>query len=234
MAYGVRDSVASAVRGHILRDPCLLECIARGIVNHSELARRVAEELEADMGKRPSEAAVKMAIHRLVKRVSADESPAVKRILASSALIVQDSVTVITVPRENMQRALSAATALANRTRFIQVTQGFRTATIVVASEDADNLISQVGEPVEVVGDQAAIILISPEEIIRTPGFIAFVTGYLSRQGINITQIISCYTETVIVLDSGAASKAYRILHSLISRLKLEGGEPTSQGRRRR
>ena len=220
----VQTSIAALVRLYVSRDPCLLECISRGIVNHSELARVLAGEIAVGESYKPSIAAVKMALHRLAKQVSVDRAPKVKRILAESALMVQDSVTVITVPREQMSKALSIAASLADKSRFIQVTQGFRTATIVIASEDAGKLLSKIGEPLEIIEDQAAIILVSPRDIIETPGFISFLTGYLSRQGINITQIISCYLDTIVVLDSKYASRAYRILHDLIDRLRKGPG----------
>jgi hypothetical protein len=214
----LEGGVAGLVRERVERDPCLLDCLARGIVNLSELARQLAGELGEALGVEASVPAVKMALHRLSKKLRSDLKERVEEVLSSSTLIIHDSVSVATFPGELMPKALSVAAEIAGRARFIQVTQGFKNATVVVSSEDLDYMIERVGKPIEVIGDQAAVIIVSPPEIITTPGVIAYLSTYLSVNGVNITQIISCYIDTIIVLDSKQATKAYNLLYNIIRR----------------
>ncbi len=210
------EVVSEAVRERVLRDPCLIECLRRGIVNLSELARQVVAEVEASTGRRLSFAAAKMALYRLSKSIREGGVERVRSILRRSALVVHDSVTVATFPGESLPRVLRVAGELAGRVRFIQVTQGFKTATVVVSSEDAEAIISNVGEPLEVIGGQTAIVIVSPHDIIETPGVIAYVTGYLASNGVNVTQIISCYLDTILVVDSRESTKAYNLLRRIV------------------
>jgi len=84
------------------------------------------------------------------------------------------------------------------------------------------DLISVIGEHnvSNIIRDQSAIILLSPEEIITTPGVIAYVTWLLSKEGVNITQIISCHLDTIFVISQEQALKAYEILEDAINKLR--------------
>ncbi len=208
--------IAHLVRERVLKDPCLSDCLSRGIVNLSELARKLAKEIEETKGVKISVSAAKMALYRLSQKTKSALYAKIRDILAKSAIIVHDSVTVITIPGNLMSKALATAASLAEKTRFIQVTQGFKTATIVVSSEDKDYIISSLGEPLEIIDDQTAIVIVSPRDIIETPGVISYLTGYLANNGINITQIISCYVDTIIVLNSSDALKAYNLIYNMI------------------
>ena len=90
---------------------------------------------------------------------------------------------------------------------------------MVSVGEVLEDLVKLIGEDniVEVLEDQTAIVMVSPEEITRTPGVIAYITSALANNGINITQIISCHRETVIVCDRSEASRAYTVLENIIS-----------------
>lgn len=208
--------VARLVRDRIQRDPCLAECLSRGIVNLSELARQLAKEIEEIEGVSVSIPAAKMALYRIVQKTRSTLHAKIKEILSKSAVIIHDSVTVITIPGPLMPKALAIASRLAEKARFLQVTQGFKTATIVISSEDKDSIVSQLDEVLEVIDGQTAIIIVSPRDIIETPGVISYLTGYLASNGINITQIISCYVDTIIVLNSSDALKAYNLIYNLI------------------
>ncbi|WP_234394346.1 ACT domain-containing protein [Thermococcus piezophilus] len=77
-----------------------------------------------------------------------------------------------------------------------------------------------VGETVSILRDQTALTIISPGRIIETPGVVAFMTSALSSNGINITQVISCYKDTIFVIDRKDTPKAYQILEELIRRMQ--------------
>ncbi|BAA80899.1 conserved hypothetical protein [Aeropyrum pernix K1] len=211
---------AKLVREYVAGDPVLLECLRKGIVNYSALARRLAEDLEKATGEKHSVVAVKMALVRLAEKLESEPIGEIERIIAASALAVQDYISVITVPRESITRALKIVSQLGENSRFIQFVQSLRTATIIVASEDKEKILERLQNVIEVIDRQSAVILVSPRSIVTTPGVVAYITGFLARSGINITQVISCYVDTILVLNSEEASKAYTLLHRLIDALR--------------
>jgi len=62
----------------------------------------------------------------------------------------------------------------------------------------------------------STFIIKSPEEIENTPGVVAFLTSLLSEQNVNVMEFISCWTETIIVVDRKDNLRAYEILSSVI------------------
>ncbi len=213
------SSIASLVREIVINDAYTLECMKRGIINYSELAKRVLDEIAKRYKVKPSLAAVKMALIRLSTKLENNYDDIMK-IIAKSVLAVQDSVTLITVPREEIGKVWRTIASLGSKSRFIQVTQSLGAATVVIAEEDADEILNNVNNVLEIIDKQSVIILVSPKEIVRTPGVVAFITGYLSNRGVNITQVISSYVDTLIVLNSEDAARAYSMLHNLIESAK--------------
>ena len=65
--------------------------------------------------------------------------------------------------------------------------------------------------------DLAAIIIHSPEEIIKTPGCAIAFYNQLARRHINIEDTVSCYTDTIVLVRMSDVGKAFNALTELIS-----------------
>jgi glycine cleavage system regulatory protein len=65
---------------------------------------------------------------------------------------------------------------------------------------------------VQTMSNLVALVLLSPDRVETTPGFVAFITQLLGGHDINIIEFISCFTNTVIVLDSRDALNAFSLL----------------------
>jgi aspartokinase len=73
------------------------------------------------------------------------------------------------------------------------------------------------GDILEVEDDLAAIIVHSPEEIIKTPGCAIAFYNQLARRHINIEDTVSCYTDTIMLVKMDQVGKAFNALTDLIS-----------------
>jgi hypothetical protein len=60
------------------------------------------------------------------------------------------------------------------------------------------------------------IVIHSPVELEVTPGVVAFLTSLLAEQNINIIEFISCWTDTIIVVDKKDSLKTYEVLSNVI------------------
>jgi len=56
------------------------------------------------------------------------------------------------------------------------------------------------------------IAVTSPETIEKTPGLLAFLSGALASNGINIVEEMSCYTDTTFILERKNMTRAMEIL----------------------
>ncbi|WP_457754717.1 ACT domain-containing protein [Thermococcus sp.] len=218
-----KPSITKVVKDLTMSKPAIKECLVLGVINYSALARLLLEELESRSIK-TSAGAVKMALIRLgeeLKRERESFEKQIKDVIAKTVIELQSDLTVVTVEKGVLLNRIDMLSKVMEKARFFQLTQGVETFTIVVSSEEKGEIFKILEEDVvDLIEEQTAIILISPEEIIETPGIVAFVTSALSSNGINITQVISCHKDTIFVLDRKIAPKAYQILEELILRMR--------------
>jgi aspartokinase len=209
--------VTRVVQELLLAKPVLLAALGMGVVNYSALARALRGEVERRLGREVSEASVKVALIRFRERLSrsiAEES--VLRVVAESSTTLIDDVGLVTLRASD---PLALAPLLSGvRARLLQITQGVHTLTIVTDSEVLEGLLRKVDPKLveAVYKDQAAVILVSPREIITTPGVMAYLTTLLAVNGINITQVISTHTDTLFILGRQEAVEAYYLLRRAI------------------
>lgn len=218
-----RSSVASYVREMISYRPALRECLALGLVNHSALARLLQKEMAAQ-GLRASLSAVKMTLIRAgeaMRGQAASYEEKILAVLAGSVLELRSDLVLLVARRAAVQRGMEGLLRLARGARFFQLTQGVEVFVITLSREDEEEARRLLGAGIlRAIGEQAALVIISPEEIYDTPGFIAFVTSHLASRGINITQILSCHSDTVLVVHRDDAARAYRLLDELLTYAK--------------
>ncbi|RLG88670.1 MAG: hypothetical protein DRO18_00895 [Thermoprotei archaeon] len=219
----MRRTLTSVVWNIITSRPSILTCLAKGLINYSALARDIVRDVEREVGVSGVNVnTIKVILIRLSNKLRSNLrsiEDQILHILARSALRLETDLVVLTINREYIQPKIAALVQELRNARFLQVTQGINTYTIVLAKEIMNKALSIIGEkaPYELIDDQSAIILISPREILTTPGFVSYVTGLLAWSGINITQIISCHLDTILIVSTNDVMKAYTVLQSVIT-----------------
>jgi len=189
-------SVAQLVRDTIQTRPSLLDALNMKIVNYSALARI----LQAELGEGSLEA-VKAAIIRVADEISTDRSlreEAVRGILKTSRVRLQDKIGVVISPiRLDIPHIVTA-----------HLTDQY------VYIVDQTIIKDPLPDQVQFQKNLVALILLSPEVVEETPGFVAFVTQLLASRNINIVEFISCSTNTIIILDGTQALQAFSLLQN--------------------
>jgi aspartokinase len=195
-ASGRAKSVAQLVREAIQMRPSLLDALNMKIVNYSALARMLQDEIREG-----SLEAVKAAIIRVAEDISSErglQEERVQSILKESKVRLQDKIAVLISPAKlNVPYLVTA-----------YLTDSY------VYVVDQTGLKGELPKNVQVTSNLVALILLSPPRVETTPGFVAFVTQLLSSRNINIIEFISCSTNTVIILDSKNALRAFSLLQN--------------------
>jgi hypothetical protein len=189
-------SVARRVREAIQMRPSLLDALKMGIVNYSALARMLQEEI----GEGSTEA-VKAAVIRIAEDLSKErglQEEEVRSILKESKVRLQDKIAVLISPIKLDIPCLIAAS----------LTDSF------VYIVDQTMRGKEMPKQVQVMSNLVALILLSPDRVETTPGFVAFITQLMGGHDINIIEFISCFTNTIIVLDTKDALKAFSLLQN--------------------
>lgn len=190
------SSAAQLVKDILERRPFLVDALRLNIVNYSALARVLQREIGSG-----SHEAIKAALLRsreeLATRKGLQEERVV-RLLQQTKVRLQDKIAVVISHSELSVPYLVTAHLTDSHVYIVDQTE----------MRDLEKLKDQS----EVTSDLVALILTSPSEVERTPGFVAFITQLLAGRNINIVEFISCSTSTVIVLDSRDSLEAFSLL----------------------
>ena len=189
--------IAQNVRSHLRNKPYLLEALEKGIVNLSELSRQIQEELKIE-----NTSAVKAALRRFAEELQKHKQKReekVRQILKRSTMAIYDRKSVIITTKE------------------IDTKTGMKVDLLgkVVYLLDRSDMPERISALVR-HENCTMIVMHSPEELEATPGFVAFLTTVLAEQNVNIIEFISCWTETIIVVEKKDSLKAYEVLSNLV------------------
>jgi aspartokinase len=187
-------SVAQVVRDTIRMRPSLLDALKMQIVNYSALARMLQKEIGEG-----SLEAVKAAIIRVSEELETEtglQEEKIRSILKESVVRLQDKISVIISP-EVLDIPYIVTAYLTDSYVYVV---------------DQTKLKNGVPDFVQEMDNLVALILISPDRVETTPGFVAFITNLLASREINIVEFISCSTNTVIILDAADALNAFSLL----------------------
>ena len=191
-------TIANNVRSYLRNKPYLLEALEKRIVNLSELSRQIQEELKTS-----NTSAVKASLRRFseeLQRHKQKREEKVLQVLKRSGMAVYDRKSVVITNREvDVKNALKVD--LLNKHVYLL---------------DRSDLPERISTLVK-HEDCTMIVVHSPEELEATPGVVAFLATLLAEQNVNIIEFISCWTETIMVVEKKDSLKAYEVLSNMVS-----------------
>ena len=178
--------------------PSLMDALKMKIVNYSALSRMLRDEIGIG-----SIEAVKAATIRVGEEMVAEgglQEEKVLSILRESKVRLQDKIAVL-ISTETLEIPYLVTAYLTDSYVYVM---------------DQTRLKGKLPNHVQVTSNLVALVLISPQRVETTPGFVAFITQLLASREINIVEFISCSTNTVIVLDSRDALNAFSLLQNYV------------------
>ena len=190
-------TIAQNVRSHLRNKPYLLEALEKGIVNLSELSRQIQEELQID-----NMSAVKAALRRFSEELQKHKQKReekVLQVLKRSGISVYDRKAVMITTKEIDTKTGMKVDLL---DKYVYLLDRGDVPRRINALVKHDNC--------------TMIVMHSPKELEATPGVVAFLTTLLAEQNVNIIEFISCWTETIIVVEKKDSLKAYEVLSNMV------------------
>lgn len=205
-------TVARQVRDYIAGHPSISDALKMDIVNYSALARRICGELRI----RKEEAVLAACRRYPVEKLKGYSEDAVRRMLQRSRVQTRTKVATITLVEgvDVLQRLGDVVEELLDENkecRLIQVSQG----TVIIVDDDSVSRVTKKLRTEHIVSVSRGLVEIavtSPETIEKTPGLLAFLSGALASRGINIVEEMSCYTDTIFILERKDMTRAMEVL----------------------
>ena len=205
-------TVAHQVREYIAGHPSISDALKMDIVNYSALARRICKEL----GIRREEAVLAACRRYPVEKLRGYSEDAIRRMLEKSRVETRTKVATITLVQgvDVLQRLGDVVEELLDENkvcRLLQVSQG----TVIIVDDGSVSRVTKKLRPEHIISVARGLVEIavtSPDTIEKTPGLLAFLSGALASRGINIVEEMSCYTDTIFILERKDMTRAVEIL----------------------
>ena len=189
-------TVAQDVRNHLRNKPYLLEALEKGIVNLSELSRQIQKEIHVN-----DTSAIKAALRRYSEELQKHKQKReekVLQLLKRSNIAIYDRKSVMITGKEVNSKGMKVDLL----DKFVYLL-------------DRSDLPERINTLVK-HENCTMIVIHSPEELEATPGVVAFLATLLAEQNINIVEFISCWTETIMVVEKKDSLKTYEVLSNLV------------------
>jgi aspartokinase len=207
-----QDSIARQVREYLDAHPTLGNAIRLGVANHSAVARAVSSELDL----RHPEAVIAACRRYPRGRGDAARAAGVQRLVRRSRIETRTKVAAVTVTQspDVLQRVADVVEELLDENALCRLIQVSRGAVILVDEESVLRLtkVLRSDQLLSVRKGLVEVSVTSPETVEQTPGLLTLLTGVLSAQAINIVEALSCYTDTIFLLDQEDLSRAVTVL----------------------
>ncbi len=211
-------SITNAVKEVVNSDLSFQDSLQRDYCNISALARIVKPQIDQMLSRSTSVESIVTALKRSRRDYDIPERP-IAAILAGSTVSVRTDVAKLSAAKSKRTIEKVAKSLTQNVDNYISVSESIMSITLVFDDALLDDVKVMFGQHdiLEVEDDLAAIIVHSPEEIIKTPGCAIAFYNQLARRHINIEDTVSCYTDTIMLVRMDQVGKAFNALTDLIS-----------------
>lgn len=199
---------------YLREHPSIKDCLKKGIINYSRLARRIAKELGIE--KKTSTEAILIACRRFAIKIKTEQvlEEKILSILKRSELEIKNKIVAIIIGKKASFDSFSQLEAKARKTGdvfyFIEGSAVFT----VIASEKYRVEMQKIfhRDIVKVSKQLAMVILKSPEDLENTPGVVSYLYSLVGEQGINIVETMSCWTDTIFIIEEKDLSALLSVL----------------------
>ena len=211
-----KESVAERTRAYIDAHPSIKDCISKDLINYSSLARQIMK----DRGIKNEEAVMIACRGYAVKLAKRDHERDILRILAGSRLEVKTKICIVTAKNDwtVLQRLETVFQKFINEKAIMQVIQGAQAITVIADEKLKSEVVNAVGREniLKVRQDLVEITVKSPERIVETSGVFAFLASNLAENNVNVVETVSCYTDTIFIVNEADMIYGYSLLTKII------------------
>lgn len=211
-----KPSVAETTRKYIDRHPSVRDCISKDLVNFSSLSRLIMKEMGVT-----HEEAVLAASRRYASRLSkTDFEGDIMSVFEESRLELKTRICIVVAKNEwivlkNLEEVVKK---ILSDKSTMQVLQSANAITVISEDKFLPMITRAIGDDhvVTVKQNLAEITVKSPQRIETTRGAFSYLLSILSEQDINLLEAVSCYTDTIFIVNREDMMRAFDILSACI------------------
>ena len=209
-------SISRQVEGYINSHPSIKDCVKNGLVNYSALSRQAMAKLGIPKNNFD---AVLIACRRHYDKLKNQQEgfeERILRIVRGSKLEIKNRRIVIVLEKGISQSSLARLeNKIKGRGESLTVVEGSSSITLVTSEEFAADIRNNFGnQTIKTAKNLVEVIMKSPRGIESTPGVLAYLTSLLSENDVNLVEAMSCWTETLFVVEESSIPVVMKIFGS--------------------
>ena len=208
------NSITKITEEYISNHPSVKDCLKNDLINFSSLSRKIAKELDLNLKKNFD--AILIACRRFQRKLKNEEAAEsrILRILKKSRIEIKNKVIAVVLEKDIFfGTLLSLEKDIRKKNEVFRIIDGASAVTVITNEEFLDTIRKYFKNSIIVENTRLAEITIkSPEELETTPGAYAYLCSLLGENNINIVETLSCWTDTIFLVDEKDAGKVMGLL----------------------
>ncbi len=190
------------------------DCLKKGIINYSSLARKIAKELEIE--KKTSKDAILIAALRYQKKIKQEinQEEQIRLLLRHSELEIKNKISVFVLEKGAYLDSLIELEKKArkNEDAFFSV-EGTRSITVMASEKyDEDVRDSFKSRIIRSSKGNAVVIIKSSVDIEKVSGVLGYVANLFHDNNVNIIECLSCWTDTLFIVRDEDIAKVMQFM----------------------
>ncbi|MBT3720413.1 hypothetical protein HN789_01055 [archaeon] len=203
-------NITKITQKYIDDHPSIKDCIVKGIINYSALAREIC-----NFHKTNQFDAVLIAARRYFYKVKKQvHETKIINLIKNSKLIVRNKIIVAILDKpKDLAKIYNFQKHVKKEKGDFNLIEGEEVVTIITNAKYSKIILNEFKTwLIQIEKNLAQITLIFSPEIETTSGVVNYIYGLLSDKGINVLEEMSCWTDLMIILDNKDLSKAMTVL----------------------
>lgn len=201
-------NITKLTEEYISNHPFVKDCLKRGLINYSSLTRQIC--LDLSLSKKNFDA-ILIACRRFYNKIRTEATTEKKiiDILRNSKIEIRNKINVVVLEKDIIfSNLLDIEREAKKHLETFHIIEGTSTITII-ASDDFGKKVKQVfaNKVVKENSGLVEVILKSPKQIETTAGVISYLYSLLGENGINVSETLSCWTDTIFVVEEKDLSR---------------------------
>ena len=207
-------NITRITESYIAEHPFVKDCLRKGLINYSSLTRQICIDLNLDAKKNFD--AVLIACRRFYNKIKSEATIEKKilEILKNSKIEVRNKINAIVLEKgiffPNLLDIEKEAKKSSETFHIVEAA----TAITIIASDEFAVKIKQAfrNKILKESRDLVEVILKSPKQIETTAGVISYLYSLLGENDINVYETLSCWTDTIFLIEEKDLSKVMALL----------------------
>jgi len=207
-------NVTKLTEDYIAEHPFVKDCLKRGLINYSSLTRQICQELNLDLKKNFD--AILIACRRIYSRIKSEATVEKKvlDILKNSKIEVKNKINYLVLEKDiHFPNLLDIERESKKLMDTFHLVESPSAITIITSDEFAKKI--KLAFKNSILKENKAlveVVLKSPKQIETTSGVISYLYSLLGENGINVYETLSCWTDTIFLIEEKELGKVMGLL----------------------